>query len=216
MGSLPHRLYRSDVEDTYLRKFVEEGEIFFRPLTHFRTVEDPVRRDENEGVYEKNAAGLKLEIDFHGSGKFAHAVNMDHGAMKWSTKHADQIHIYCFSLCPQPSFGSSTLKVFDVPGLLTHMGACLASSNFEVRHGPVNYYDDTLPPSGGLPDNVWLEKRKKYSHEQEYRIAFFVKRRELYQEMFPSLYGGANADIPKHIKARVGNLSQFSRLLPEC
>jgi hypothetical protein len=214
MGSLPQRLYRSDVEDTYLRKFVEEGEIFFRPLTHFRSVEDQVRRDEKEGAYAQNAAGVKLEFDFEGNGEFAHGLNLEHGAFELSVEQPDHIHIYCFSLTPQTSFGPATMEVFDVAGLLNQISATLAFFKLDLKHGPVTYYDPTSPLGGKLPDDVWLQKRTKYNTEEEYRIAFRVKRPEFYRGCFPTKYGSTSAKISKHITLGCGNLEKFAHMLP--
>jgi hypothetical protein len=213
--NLPEKLYRSDKTDVYLRRFRSEGEIFFRPLTYFRSIEDSERRDDHEGKLILNIAGSKGYFNSDGRSDESSIINFIDASMTVQTNSPDHIHICCFSLARKEKFGNVTLEIFDVKGFLAKLEAALNSLKLELQHDRVNYYDPTSKPNSEFPERLWFHKRKfPYADEEEYRVSFRAKRRELYEHFFPNDFGKVSSEIPNYISLKCGSFEDFARLLP--
>jgi hypothetical protein len=214
MSSLPGRLFRSG-EELHIKSFLEEGEIRFRPLSFYRSLEDETRRDEFEGAITLVIDSAKIEIQDEQSGNWVHPIDVMSGRMTQSLKELDELHVCCFSKASstmaQSKFGISTVEVFDVPNFLLRLEHGLQQIEAELYYGSVKYYDDRLPidfPGSGA---LWLYKRVSFAGESEFRVCLRANRSKLYARLRGEKL--ANAEVPSWLTFRFGSFLDCARLL---
>ena len=210
---VPNLLYRNTSLE-HARAFVEEGEILFRPLTFFRNIEDATRADAMEAKFSKSAAGLHLSVDLVDDGNFVPFVTLDSGVISFEVNNADQIHVACLSLRPQPKFGDSTIEIFKPAEFLERLSVALDSANALLRYGSVQYYDESAKLSGPPGRHLWLMKRKSYESEAEFRLSFIVHDgAEMYRRAFKNEPSVEGCLVAPFVKVRIGALTNISRLI---
>jgi hypothetical protein len=179
MSELPKVLFRN-TELEYAKAFVEEGEIMFRSLSFYRYIEDPARRDENDGVWIKNGpvksaklTFIKLPVEHEPRGV---PIDLqDIGDVKISVGDPEPVSrvISSYSIERQLQFGSATVEIFDVASFLSKVENALRNDRLDLSFGHVEYYnfDSHLPE----PCRLWLQKdAAKFSCEKEYRLGYSI------------------------------------------
>jgi hypothetical protein len=203
MPEIPKVLYRNTAAE-FAKSFVEEGELVFRPLSHFMSVEG-VSRDEREGQIVSDLKGAKIEFQDPDTEQWT-TLDMVAGELvnEIERDKSDRILVKCFSLSRKENdYGKTTIEIFDPMGFLNCLDQALASSRINLNYGTVAYYDvkEMMPfqiPAGSM----WLYKRKKFEPDEEFRLSVFLTEEVL------------AGYIPKcSIKFIVGSLSRFARIL---
>ncbi len=167
---VPVRLYRVG-ELVHLQRFIEEGEILFRPLSYYRKIEDSTRHDEFDGLHAFNVDGGKLSLINPVTGLtegnwdlVGHSTYGDHAG--------NNVFVCCFSTA-QISFEKPNLEIFDVAGLMNALEPLISERNLQPIAGRVRYYNESLPLESFDEGMSWLKKRQSFSREREFRIGFF-------------------------------------------
>ena len=214
MDALPLKLYRN-TEPRHARAFIEIGEILFRSLTYYRNIEDPTRRDENDGVWIKNGPVKKVALTFNKlpDGHELKGIPVEHQVvgdvkLRIPTPNSDSRLISCFSIAEQIKFGPTTIEIFDVEGFLNRVQEKFDEDKLRMEFGSVQYYDfnSHLPN----PNCRWLQKDKlKFSNQQEFRVGIAFSTDQIEElEKQGKLFNSETSCLLK-----CGSLAAFSRRL---
>lgn len=210
--TLPQKLYRN-TEPKYANAFVEEGEILFRPLTFYRNIEDPTRRDENDGVWVKDGPVKKLTLTFNDLpvGRALKGIPIRPEVIRnvlitVPTPNSGSRLISCFATDRQESFGTGAIEIFDVSGFVECVFAKVKEDHLELNWGLVEYYDF----NSHLPDqnNLWLQKDKcKFSTQKEFRLGIVFSDPQIEQLN----KHGKNFTVGTTCLVRCGSLKKFAQ-----
>jgi hypothetical protein len=171
---VPDKLFRNTNLE-FANKFIEEGEIMFRPLSYYRKIDDQIRRDENDGDFKVALGREKFKRFRLGEHELEPVRDNKLGI---PTPQPNLQCISCFSIKPQSGFGPATIEVFNPIGFLDCVGYSVSQNlDVELKSGHVEYYDNT----SAFPNQrtAWLYKEKRFSHEEEFRLGILIKRKHL-------------------------------------
>jgi hypothetical protein len=204
MSEVPKALFRN-TEIQHANAFLEEGELLFRPLSHFRTVEGS-SRDEYEGQILRNLRDAKIEVQDPETNAW-HKIDLQSGNFiaKLTDDRSDRLLIKCFSLArKENSYGNTSIEIFDPAGFLNQLDEALSGYRLNLNFGNVKYYDAVKVDHHKIPiETIWLHKRIDFQPDEEFRLAIFIAR-----EVLPSY-------TPKSsVKVILGSLSKYARILP--
>lgn len=169
----PPVLYRRFEKKEHAEQFIS-GEIRFRNLLYYRTLEDKTRRDELEGISFLDTKGLPFRMSDESGGEVASGHLTEH--LKISIVDPEKYFISSFSTEIDEKhriWGKWVVRI-DNPSKLFHDLASETPNGFGLLWGPVIY--DDVPKQTDVLENrdTWRRKRASFSHENEFRIALWV------------------------------------------
>ena len=96
-GSFPHPLYRGFDQEKHARSFLEEGSFFMRHLICYQNIEDPKRKDEDEGkgkcdYWMKDRPRVRIGKE---SGQIL-SCGVNPGLVHFHTQSLNPCYILCF------------------------------------------------------------------------------------------------------------------------
>lgn len=209
---VPDLLFRSGPRDV-MERFISEGEIRFRPLDFYRTIEDPNRKDEFEGIRTSEVIGGKIWLQEPGSETWQLGIDQFQGRLNISLNDPDRMHVSCFSHSSEATFGEAKAKIRNPRALFEKMSIAFAEVGVELKWGAVEYYNVQTDP--GLPHahQLWLMKRQIYSPENEFRIGFRLNRKKFLQSVFPARNFEEPKSIPEFLTFRFGSFKEFVEMM---
>ena len=184
--AIPSKLYRN-IPFEYVKLFVEEGEVMFRPLSYYRSIEDPLRRDEDEGVVRRNFYSGSVEfVDKHAaSGK--HTLQITRATINLSTHKSEEIYVSCFSICPRSEPRGVTVEVFEPRQFLVKLKSFLTVVGITLFWGAIEYYDAENVEIESAWEKAGFMKSKSFEEEREFRLAFILDDDNSYRPQLDKL-----------------------------
>lgn len=160
----------------YANRFVERGEILFRTLSYFRSVEHAARGDEAEGVHidaPDNDVTLTTNTGIRSVGRYRYlrSVNQDR----------------VFAFCCSTELDARLFTAFDadacvvIHDLDTFLTRCKVAARTPLPldppglvHGPVSYFAPNRAPllDVSVSQNIPFLKHEGFSDQKEYRVVF--------------------------------------------
>jgi hypothetical protein len=171
---LPTRLYKY-LPKVYLRSVINSGNLPFRSLSYYQSVEDKERGDPCEAMHiDRPTSGLTLSVPKKGirmTGDFAFINRVQ----------SDQIYCFCLSSRKEEAFfeqfGCDTcIEILDVPEFLRRCKRAVtslrSSTDWEFIHRNIEYFRVDVAASLDIKDprNLPFFKLDKYIHQGEYRL----------------------------------------------
>ena len=171
---LPTRLYKY-LPRRYLNRVVNGGNLLFRSLSYFQTMEDPERGDPFESMHiDLPGGGVTISAPEKGirlTGDFAFINRV----------RSDQIYCFCLSHLKEEAlfkqFGCDTcVEILDVPEFLRRCERAVtrlrSSRDWEFAHRYLEYFRVDRVASLDIkdPHNTPFFKLDKFVHQAEYRL----------------------------------------------
>jgi hypothetical protein len=183
---IPSKLYRN-IPVEYIKLFVEEGEVMFRPLSYYRSIEDPLRRDENEGIVRRNFYSGSVEFVDERAAIGKHTLQITRATLNLWTHRADEIYVSCFSTCPRSEPSGVTAEVFEPRLFLTKLKSFLKAVGITLFWGPIEYYDAENVEIDSAWEKARFMKSKSFEEEKEFRLAFVLEEDHRYRSQLDKL-----------------------------
>lgn len=213
--TFPSILYRN-TEQQHADAFVQEGELLFRPLTHYRSIEGH-KKDEYEGQLLTEPNRLVIRIWDEELQEYVAPMEMFNPKFVHKLISADDYFISCFALAPQPQHGPATIEFFDVHGFFSGLRLVFAEQlGVELKFGQVNYYDPIEQASHPeIPTELAFYKRCCFQDEQEFRFVFRLNAatKNMLLESCEKTNPRFGETLKDSLKMRVGNLTDFARVM---
>ena len=172
-STIPRVLYRRFSTRKDAENFVRLGEVRFRSLSHYQTVEDDARRDAHEGsAYVDDATGITMEVAPLGTSDFGSPIKMT-GQFRKSLTHAERFFVSCYSYRRHPDqkkFGRFLVRISRAQPWLNAIGRELPG----LFWGRVSYFDPTNLSHLVQADPLWLSKPLALRMEYEFRLLMLV------------------------------------------
>jgi hypothetical protein len=175
---VPKVLYRN-TDQKFAKAFVEEGEIMFRSLTYYRSVEDSIRRDDTDGVWIKCAPAKSVTYtrDDLPDGDPLNGVSIKHKAVgnvkiTVPAPKSELMVISCFSTVQQENFGCGKIEIFNICGFIECVKAALSEAKLPLKYGAVEYCDSDSRLPG--QNDLWRQKENKFSLQKEFRLGILL------------------------------------------
>jgi hypothetical protein len=96
-GSFDFPLYKGFKEKTHAESFISQGTIYLRPLSYYRTIEDQLRRDKDEGEGKLTALKSRPVISIDKESGKRTDTKQEIGPVYFSTSSINPRYILCFS-----------------------------------------------------------------------------------------------------------------------
>jgi hypothetical protein len=186
MEVLTERLFRSG-DMKYMLKMKEEGEIMFRPLIYYRQIEDPSRRDADEGKVVRHFTEGQIELSDKNGLPIPGLIKVSGGTLNLSADQIENMYVACFSFSAVRKFGISTVEIENPKRLVEALRGLLKKCYLELYYGRVEYYDPANVSLDLLETKVGFMKSEKFKDEMEYRFAFFMNEDHPYIEKLNTL-----------------------------
>lgn len=167
----PESIYRN-ISKEFALLFLEKGEILFRPLAFYRAMEDPKRRDPNEGSVEAKFYHGTAKLIGKGATEESRPIVITEGTLNLTLEAPDQIYVACFSTREQKKFGEATIVIRDTNTFLRTITGFLEAIKLQMFAGTVEYYDRENVDLIGSQTKLGFMKSNDFSDEQEFRLAF--------------------------------------------
>jgi hypothetical protein len=168
-----HSLFRYFDERRWVDDFLI-GQLYFRPLSYFRFLEDGlIRGDHFEGVsVYAPKGGLVVTNQSRGTTFTLHEHRLE------STVRQDDIWVYCLSRVRSEDLAAefravACVEILDIPEFCRRVRAALPrGAHFIGRR--VAYYRATEAgnPRWALPDQIATSKLDLYARQAEFRLVF--------------------------------------------
>lgn len=174
---IPSVLYRRFTCREHAENFVKNGEIRFRSLSHFRSLEaDEVRRDGLEGSIEVDMAGATIEIAPVDTEDYGSPLVLTSGTMRIFLTMPDPFFISCYSYRKHPAqrkFGRFLVEIYRPKELI---GGIILGPHVpeELFWGKVRYFNRKNPADAREDRQLWLSKPDSLRFEFEFRLALLV------------------------------------------
>lgn len=212
-----HSLFRYFDQRQWADAFLN-GNLLFRPLSYFRSYEDQIRGDTNEGVAVFEPAG-GLVITNHTKGTTFTLP----GHRLESAVRQDEIFVYCLSRVRTAElaaeFGSIIcVEIRNIPEFCRRVQVAMpVGAEYVARR--VEYYKatDAANPRWALPDMIAMSKLDVYSRQAEFRLAFSTTGAMDFENVTLQLVHGDGEPPPRppapdHHPVLVGSLWDICRL----
>ena len=124
---LPEKLYRSGKPE-YMKRLVEEGEIVFRPLSYYRSLEG-IKGDSYEGRIQFKGAGIKFEVGDVDGTNFQELESVSEMNFGLTKRDNQSVCVSCFSRESLTKHGSATVEVSNLEGFVDRLDSYLARFN---------------------------------------------------------------------------------------
>jgi hypothetical protein len=157
-----------------MRRFAEEGEILFRPLSYYRALEGP-KADAYEGTFFLGGKAVKVSMSEVGGSSWTDIDEVV--SIKWGLSHeqAKLVLVSCYSRrqLNDNRHGDATVVIEDVPKFIEIIDDYMGRYQQVLSCGNVRYYDGTS--ASQFPTSIalsWLSKRAtpEFVEEWEFRL----------------------------------------------
>jgi hypothetical protein len=205
---IPLKLFRS-TNFKYAKVLVEEGEILFRPLSYYRSIEDAKRQDSSEGIFTREFDKGTIEIVDEATQSIKRKIPLLKASIDFTTSRAGEIFVLCFSLDPNVNFGDARVEVFDPLLFLASLKGFLKKAGIELYCGPVEYYDRKNIDISYAWKKIGFLKSNIFKNEAEFRLAFLLNEdhefnsRILTTSLKERYFTFSSTDFAKYIKIMI-------------
>ena len=178
--SIPKIIYRNTSTE-FAQKFLEEGEVLFRPLSYYAAIEDTTRQDSGEGSVSRKFYSGKLTLiqpDIMGK---LQSLDIKEATLNFLIESPDDVYVACFSICRQPKFGKVTVVIEDASLFVRMIAGLLQAVGIKLFADNVQYYDQETVDLEFAMKKLGFMKSSAFSEEQEYRLAFRLPPRHEYR-----------------------------------
>lgn len=210
-----HSLFRYFDQRQWASAFLS-GNLLFRPLSYFRSYEDQIRGDTNEGVAVFEPAG-GLVITNHTKGTTFTLP----GHRLESVVRQDEIFVYCLSRVRTAELAAEfgaviCVEIRNIPEFCRRVQAAMPAGA-EYVAGRVKYYraTDAASPRWALPDMIAMSKLDVYSRQAEFRLAFSTSGAMGFENVALHLVHG-DGELPSHPSTPDRHLVSISSLRDIC
>jgi hypothetical protein len=195
-----HSLYKYYSEREWAEKFLD-GELLFRSLSYFRSCEDAVRGDKNEGTAVfRPEGGLQVHNQTQGT-----TFTLPNHAFE-SAANQEEIFVFCLSRsCTErirKEFKSVVcVEVRNIPAFCATIKVAL-SPKAEFFGKRVDYYKEAEGgnPRWALPDQIATSKLNSYAWQNEFRLVFSLTDAFKFENVATRLVQESVKDAPRIIE----------------
>lgn len=214
-GTPPGVLYRT-TERHYADLFVEQGEIYFRPLTIYRAIEGS-KQDEYEGSILAKPSRTIVELWDEVTRSYVAPLETSKATIVRSLCFPDEYYVTCFSHVSLVQHGSTTIEIFNAQEFASKLRISLSEQlGVELVFGDIVYYDPLqYIPEPHDAQAIAFFKRTIFRDEREYRLMFHLN-----SAARRSILRSGRKTNPKFeeslahgLKIRVGSLKRFARVI---
>lgn len=203
LESLPERLVKFYKHENHAEDLVRHGRLRLHLLRFFQKIEDPARRDRDEGEGRLKVPGQIPRVWISTEDGRVTGEDQIEGHFNWGSVWIHPTFVYCTSLptvseeFARQKFGPYSI-VFTNPALFANrLLAALLNANFGessvlfLKGFPVQYSKDTISelPTGWKRSVIGFGQKpaKDFQDEQEYRFAFSLSRPDIQPHEFLDL-----------------------------